>query len=81
MSDWKQKCAKKILSAADVLKRVKDGDRAVVARAPELKGVEVVHMVSMRNSDSHLRMRGQMCASASHQEPCPEMDSCRWVDG
>jgi hypothetical protein len=55
MSDWKQKYAKKIMSAADALKQVKDGDRvvvghacgepptlveALVARAPELKGVE-----------------------------------------
>lgn len=62
MSDWKQKYAKKILSAADALKNVKDGDRvvvghacgepptlveALVARGPEVKGVEVVHMVAM----------------------------------
>ena len=50
------------MSAADALKQVKDGDRivvghacgepptlveALVARAPELKGVEIVHMVAM----------------------------------
>jgi hypothetical protein len=62
MNDWKQKYAKKIISAETALKQVKDGDRvvvghacgepptlveALVARAPELKGVEVVHMVAM----------------------------------
>ncbi|MEN6464643.1 MAG: acetyl-CoA hydrolase/transferase C-terminal domain-containing protein [Syntrophaceae bacterium] len=62
MSDWKQKYAKKIMTAADALKQVRDGDRvvvghacgepptlveALVARGPELKGVEVVHMVAM----------------------------------
>ncbi len=62
MSDWKQKYSKKIMTAADALKQVRDGDRvvighacgepptlveALVARAPELKGVEVVHMVAM----------------------------------
>lgn len=62
MSDWKQTYAKKIVSAADALKQVRDGDRvvlghacgepptlveALVARAPGIKGVEVVHMVAM----------------------------------
>jgi 4-hydroxybutyrate CoA-transferase len=62
MSDWKQKYAKKIMTAAEAVKQVKDGDRvvvghacgepptlveALVARGPELKGVEVVHMVAM----------------------------------
>jgi len=62
MNDWKQKYAKKIMSAETALKQVKDGDRvvvghacgepptlvdALVARAPELKNVEIVHMVAM----------------------------------
>jgi len=62
MNDWKQKYAKKIMSAEAALKQVKDGDRvvvghacgepptlvdALVARAPELKNVEIVHMVAM----------------------------------
>ncbi|MCU0531498.1 MAG: 4-hydroxybutyrate CoA-transferase [Syntrophales bacterium] len=62
MNDWKRTYAKKIMSAADALKQVKDGDRvvlghacgepptlveALVARAPGIKGVEVVHMVAM----------------------------------
>jgi 4-hydroxybutyrate CoA-transferase len=62
MNDWKRTYAKKIMSAAEALKQVKDGDRvvvghacgepptlveALVARAPELRGVEVVHMVAM----------------------------------
>jgi 4-hydroxybutyrate CoA-transferase len=62
MNDWKQKYAKKIMSAETALKQVKSGDRvvvghacgepptlvdALVARAPELKGVEIVHMVAM----------------------------------
>jgi 4-hydroxybutyrate CoA-transferase len=62
MIDWKQKYVKKIMSAETALKHVKNGDRvvighacgepptlveALVARAPEIKGVEVVHMVAM----------------------------------
>ncbi len=62
MIDWKQKYVKKIVSAETALKHVKSGDRvvighacgepptlveALVARAPEIKGVEVVHMVAM----------------------------------
>ena len=62
MNNWKQKYAKKIMSAEVALKQVKDGDRvvvghacgepptlvdALVARAPELKNVEIVHMVAM----------------------------------
>ena len=62
MNDWKEKYAKKIMSAAEALKQVRNGDRvvlghacgepptlveALVARAPELRGVEVVHMVAM----------------------------------
>ena len=62
MNDWKQKYAKKIMNAEMALKQVKDGDRvvvghacgepptlvdALVARAPELKNVEIVHMVAM----------------------------------
>jgi 4-hydroxybutyrate CoA-transferase len=62
MNDWKQKYAKKIMSAEMALKQVKNGDRvvvghacgepptlvdALVARAPELKDVEIVHMVAM----------------------------------
>jgi 4-hydroxybutyrate CoA-transferase len=62
MNDWKQKYAKKIMSAETALKQVKNGDRvvvghacgepptlvdALVARAPELKNVEIVHMVAM----------------------------------
>jgi 4-hydroxybutyrate CoA-transferase len=62
MSDWKQKYEKKIMTAAEAVKQVKDGDRvvvghacgepptlveALVARSPELKRVEIVHMVAM----------------------------------
>jgi 4-hydroxybutyrate CoA-transferase len=62
MNDWKQKYAKKIMSAETALKQVRDGDRvvvghacgepptlveALVARAPEIKNVEIVHMVAM----------------------------------
>ncbi|MBI5592458.1 MAG: acetyl-CoA hydrolase/transferase family protein [Deltaproteobacteria bacterium] len=62
MNDWKQKYAKKIMTADTALKQVKDGDRvvvghacgepptlvdALVARAPELKNVEIMHMVAM----------------------------------
>jgi len=62
LNDWKRKYAKKIMSAEAALKQVQNGDRvvvghacgepptlveALVARAPELKGVEVVHMVAM----------------------------------
>jgi len=62
MNDWKPKYAKKIMSAETALKQVKDGDRvvvghacgeppalldALVARASELKNVEIVHMVAM----------------------------------
>jgi len=62
MSDWKQKYERKIMTAAEAVRQVKDKDRvvvghacgepptlveALVARAQELKGVEVVHMVAM----------------------------------
>jgi 4-hydroxybutyrate CoA-transferase len=62
MNDWKQKYAKKVMTADMALKQVKNGDRvvvghacgepptlvdALVARAPELKDVEIVHMVAM----------------------------------
>ena len=82
MSDCTHKYAKKIISAADELKRVKDGDRvvtghacgepptlveALVAHVPELKGVDVAHMVAMLNSDSRLPMRGQMDTLTGHQ--------------
>lgn len=59
---WRQKYANKIMSAEDALKKVENGDRvvtghacgepptlveALVARAPELQDVEIVHMVAM----------------------------------
>jgi 4-hydroxybutyrate CoA-transferase len=62
MSDWKQKYSKKIMSADEALKAVKNNNRvvvghacgepptlveALVARAPELRNVEIVHMVAM----------------------------------
>jgi len=62
MSDWKKKYAHKIMSAPEALKKVQSGDRvvlghacgepqalvdALVDRAPELRGVEIVHMVAM----------------------------------
>ena len=62
MKDWKVKYAQKIMSAQAALSHVKNGDRivighacgepptlveALVARAAELKAVEVVHMVAM----------------------------------
>ena len=62
MINWKQKYANKIMSAEDALQQVRSGDRvvtghacgepptlvrALVDRAPELKDVEVVHMVAM----------------------------------
>lgn len=62
MSDWKHKYSKKIMSAEEALKKVENNDRvvlghacgepptlveALVARAPELRNVEIVHMVAM----------------------------------
>ena len=62
MSDWKQKYSRKIMSADEALKAVKNNNRvvvghacgepptlveALVARAPELRNVEIVHMVAM----------------------------------
>jgi 4-hydroxybutyrate CoA-transferase len=62
MSDWQAKYRDKIVGAAEALRAVKSGDRvvtghatgepqalieALVARAPELEGVEIVHMVAM----------------------------------
>jgi len=62
MSDWKHKYSRKIMSADEALKRVGDNDRvvlghacgepptlvdALVARASELRNVEIVHMVAM----------------------------------
>ena len=60
--DWKADYASKVMTAAEALKVVKSGDRvvfahacgeplelvdALVARAPELRDVEIVHMVAM----------------------------------
>jgi len=60
--DWKADYARKLTTAAEALKVVKSGDRvvfahacgeplelvdALVARAPELRDVEIVHMVAM----------------------------------
>jgi 4-hydroxybutyrate CoA-transferase len=60
--DWKADYAKKVMTADEALKVVKSGDRvvfahacgeplelvdALVARAPELRDVEIVHMVAM----------------------------------
>jgi 4-hydroxybutyrate CoA-transferase len=60
--DWKADYASKVTTAAEALKVVKSGDRvvfahacgeplelvdALVARAPELRDVEIVHMVAM----------------------------------
>ena len=62
MSDWKEKYSRKIMTAEAALKEVKDNYRvvvghacgepptlvdALVVRAPELKNVEIVHMVAM----------------------------------
>ena len=62
MSSWKHKYSKKIMSAEEALKKVENNDRvvlghacgepptlveALVARAPELRNVEIVHMVAM----------------------------------
>jgi 4-hydroxybutyrate CoA-transferase len=62
MMDWKADYAKKVATADEALKVVKSGDRvvfahacgeplelvdALVARAPELRDVEIVHMVAM----------------------------------
>ncbi len=62
MSDWKDKYSKKIMSADEALKEVGNNNRvvvghacgepptlveALVARAPELRNVEIVHMVAM----------------------------------
>jgi 4-hydroxybutyrate CoA-transferase len=62
MSDWKHKYVKKIMSADEALKVVENNNRvvvghacgepptlveALVARAPELRNVEIVHMVAM----------------------------------
>lgn len=60
--DWKKEYQRKLCSAEEALKVVKSGDRvvfahacgepvelvdALVARAPELRNVEIVHMVAM----------------------------------
>lgn len=60
--DWKADYAKKVTTASEALKVVRSGDRvvfahacgepqelvdALVARAPELRDVEIVHMVAM----------------------------------
>ncbi|HHV85906.1 MAG TPA: acetyl-CoA hydrolase/transferase family protein [Petrimonas sp.] len=62
MSNWRTSYKSKLISAAEALKNVKSGDRvvighacgepptlveALVARAPELRDVEIVHMVAM----------------------------------
>lgn len=62
MKNWRDLCKNKIVSAEEALRSVKSGDRvvighacgepptlveALVARAPELKNVEIVHMVAM----------------------------------
>ncbi len=62
MSDWKDRYSKKIMSADEALKEVRSNDRVVVGhacgeppslvdalvdRAPELRNVEIVHMVAM----------------------------------
>ncbi|HAJ26961.1 MAG TPA: 4-hydroxybutyrate CoA-transferase [Syntrophus sp. (in: bacteria)] len=62
MQDWRKIFQKKVVTAEEALKLVKNGDRvvfghacgeptclveALVARAPELKNVEIVHMVAM----------------------------------
>lgn len=62
MKEWRSIYKEKIVSAEQALKNVKSGDRvvtghacgepptlieALVARAPELRGVEIVHMVAM----------------------------------
>lgn len=62
MSQWQSKVKNKLVSAAEAVQRIKSGDRvvtghacgepaalidAMVARAPELEAVEVVHMVAM----------------------------------
>jgi 4-hydroxybutyrate CoA-transferase len=60
--DWAAEYSRKLVSAGDAMKAVKSGDRvvfahacgepldlvdALVARAPELRDVEIVHMVAM----------------------------------
>jgi 4-hydroxybutyrate CoA-transferase len=62
MNAWKKQYRKKIITAEQALRSVKNGHRVVVghacgepptlveslvARAPEIKGVEIVHMVAM----------------------------------
>lgn len=62
MQDWRSRCKNKMVSAEEALSHVKSGDRvvvghacgepptlveALVARAPELQDVEIVHMVAM----------------------------------
>lgn len=62
MKNWRDRCRSKIVSAEEALRSAKAGDRvvighacgepptlveALVARAPELKNVEIVHMVAM----------------------------------
>lgn len=62
MSQWQNKYKNKLVSAAEAVRCIKSGDRvvtghacgepsalveAMVARAPELEAVEVVHMVAM----------------------------------
>jgi len=62
MNDWKHKYSKKIMSADEALKKVENNNRvvlghacgepatlvdALVARASELRNVEIVHMVAM----------------------------------
>jgi 4-hydroxybutyrate CoA-transferase len=62
LKTWRDRCRSKIVSTEEALRSVKSGDRvvighacgepptlveALVARAPELRNVEVVHMVAM----------------------------------
>ena len=62
LKDWRSTCKQKLVSAEQALQAVKSGDRvvlghacgeppalvqALVARAPELSNVEIVHMVAM----------------------------------
>ena len=84
MTSWRTKYASKLMSAAEALRSVKSGDRvvighacgepptlvdALVARAPELEAVEIVHMVAMgrdcRNG------RGRLIVRRSLAWACP----------
>jgi 4-hydroxybutyrate CoA-transferase len=62
LKNWRDRCSNKIVLAAEALRSVKSGDRvvighacgepptlvdALVARAPELRNVEIIHMVAM----------------------------------